>query len=57
MYAFNPSNQEAEAGGSLEFKASLSTEFQDSQGYTEKHYLKNKQTKTTTKKKQKEGNL
>jgi hypothetical protein len=45
-HAFNPSTQEAEAGG---FLAGLQSEFQDSQGYTEKPCLekqnKNKQTK------------
>lgn len=37
MYTFNPSIQEAEAGWSLEFKAS--------QGYTEKPYLRIKKRK------------
>jgi hypothetical protein len=40
-HAFNLSTLEAEAGGSFEFEASgLHVKFQDSQGYTEKSYLK-----------------
>jgi hypothetical protein len=40
VHAFNPSTQEAEAGGSLSLKPVWSTEeVQDSQGYTEKPYL------------------
>jgi hypothetical protein len=41
-HAFNPSTQEAEAGVISEFKPSLiyKSEFQDSQGYTEKPCLK-----------------
>ena len=34
MYTFNPSTQEAEAGG-----PGLQSEFQDAQGYTEKSCL------------------
>jgi hypothetical protein len=48
-HAFNPSTREAEAGGFL----SLQSEFQDSQGYTEKPCLKkqtNKKQKQTNKK-------
>ena len=37
--AFNPSTQEAEAGGFLSSRPAWSTEFQDSQGYTEKPCL------------------
>jgi hypothetical protein len=45
-HAFNPSTREAEAGGSLSSRPAWSTEFQDSQGYTEKPCLeKQKQTK------------
>jgi hypothetical protein len=44
MHAFNPSTQEAEAGGSLAVwgQPGLQSEFQDSQGYTQKkkNYLK-----------------
>jgi hypothetical protein len=37
-HTFNPSTREAEAGGFLSLRPALSTnEFQDSQGYTEKH--------------------
>jgi hypothetical protein len=35
-HAFNPRTEEAEAGRSLSSKPAWSTEFQDSQGYTEK---------------------
>jgi hypothetical protein len=42
--SFKPSTQEAEAGGSLEFKASLS-EVQDSQGYAEKPCFKKTKNK------------
>jgi hypothetical protein len=49
-HAFNPSTQEAEAGGFL----SLQSEFQDCQGYTEKPCLgekkKNKKNKKSKKK-------
>jgi hypothetical protein len=34
-HAFNLSSQEAEAGVSLKFEASMSREFQDSQGYVD----------------------
>jgi hypothetical protein len=40
--AFNPSTWEAEAGGSLSSRPAWSTEFQDSQSYTEKPYLEKK---------------
>jgi hypothetical protein len=54
-HAFNPSTREAEAGGFLSLRPAWSTsEFQDSQGYTEKPCLekpkkkknKNKKTKS-----------
>jgi hypothetical protein len=59
-HAFNPSTREAEAGRFLSSRPSgLQSEFQDSQGYTEKPCLEkqtnkqaNKQNKTTTKKKE-----
>jgi hypothetical protein len=37
-HAFNPSTWEAEAGG-VQGQPGLQSEFQDSQGYTEKPYL------------------
>jgi hypothetical protein len=43
LHVISPSTQEAEAGRSLEFEASLlvyKIEFQDSQDHTEKHCLK-----------------
>jgi hypothetical protein len=56
VHAFNPSTREAEAGGFLSSRpAGLQSEFQDSQGYTEKPCLKKKQkTKNKTKKKKKQ---
>jgi hypothetical protein len=41
VHTFNPSTGEAEAGGFLSFEAILvyKSEFQDSQGYTEKPCL------------------
>jgi hypothetical protein len=53
VHAFNPSTWEAEAGGFLSLRpAGLQSEFQDSQGYTEKPYLeKTKQTNKQTNKK------
>jgi hypothetical protein len=50
VHAFNPSTREAEAGGFLSSRPAWSTEFQDSQGYTEKPCLKktNKQTNKQT---------
>jgi hypothetical protein len=51
VHAFNPSTQEAEAGRFLSSRPGLQSEFQDSQGYTEKPCLEktkkqtNKQTK------------
>jgi hypothetical protein len=57
-HAFDPSTWEAEAGGFLSLRPAWSTiqsEFQDSQGYTEKPCLKqtNKQTNKQTKSKSK----
>jgi hypothetical protein len=41
VHAFNPSTREAEAGGFLSRgQSGLQSEFQDSQGYTEKPCLK-----------------
>jgi hypothetical protein len=51
VHAFNPSTWEAEAGGFLSSRLSgLQSEFQDTQGYTEKPCLKktNKQTNNKT---------
>jgi hypothetical protein len=53
-HAFNPSTQEAEAGGFLS-QPGLQSEFQDSQGYTEKPCLK-KTNKQKKQKKRKEKN-
>jgi hypothetical protein len=63
VHAFNPSTWPPKAGEFLSLRPAWSTEFQESQGYTEKHCLEkptnqpNKQTnnqtykqKTTTKK-------
>jgi hypothetical protein len=48
----NPSTQEAEAGRFLRLRpAWLQTEFQDSQGYTEKPCLEKPKTKQTNKQK------
>jgi hypothetical protein len=49
-YPFNPSTQEAEAGRSLWVwgQPGLQSEFQDSQGSTEKPFLKNKKAKQST---------
>jgi hypothetical protein len=46
-HTFNPSTWEAETGPYLSLQPGLQSEFQDSQGYTEKSCLKhtNKQTK------------
>jgi hypothetical protein len=49
-HAFNPSTWEAEAGGFPSSRPAWSTEFQDSQGYTEKPCLKNKNKNKQTKK-------
>jgi hypothetical protein len=40
VHTFNPSTREAEAGRFLSSRPAWSTEFQDSQGYTEKPCLK-----------------
>ena len=55
VHAFNSSTREAEAGGFLSSRQpGLQSEFQDSQGYTEKPYLeKQKQTNKQTKNKNK----
>jgi hypothetical protein len=45
-HAFNPSIREAEAGGSLSSRPTWSTNFQDSQGYTEKSCLEQKKIGT-----------
>ena len=45
VHAFNPSTWEAEAGGFLSSRPAWSTEFQDSQGYTEKPCLKKNNNK------------
>ena len=48
-HSFYPSTWEAEEGGFLSSRPAWSTdEFQDSQGYTEKPGLKNKQTNKQT---------
>ena len=55
MHVFNTSTQEAEAGGFLSSRPVWSTEFQDTQGYTEKPRLETNppppQKKKTKKKK------
>jgi hypothetical protein len=46
-HAFNPNTWEADAGGFwVQGQPGLQSEFQDSQGYTEKPCLKTKQNKT-----------
>ena len=53
-HTFNPSTQEAKAGVLLSSKPSWSkSEFQDSQGYTEKPCLAKKKKKKEKKKKKK----
>jgi hypothetical protein len=50
-HAFNPSTQEAEAGGFLSSRPAWSkSEFQDSQGYTEKSCLEKPKKKKERKK-------
>jgi hypothetical protein len=44
-HTFNPRTWEAEAGGFLSSRPAWSTEFQDSQGYTEKPCLEKNQKK------------
>jgi hypothetical protein len=55
-HAFNLSTWEAEAGRFLSSRPAWSTEFQDSQGYTEKPCLEKKQTKKTNKQTKKKVN-
>jgi hypothetical protein len=55
VHAFNPSTWEAEAGGFLRGQSSLKSEFQDSQGFTEKPCIKMKQNKQKKKKTKEEG--
>jgi hypothetical protein len=56
-HAFNPSSWEAEAGRFLSSRpAWLQSEFQDSQGYTEKPCLK-KKTKPKKKKKERKKEI
>jgi hypothetical protein len=52
-HAFNPSTQEAEAGGFLSSTPGLQSEFQDTQGYTEKLCLEKPKPKPKKKKKRK----
>jgi hypothetical protein len=49
-HPFNPSTREAEAGGFLSSRPACSTEFQDSQSYTEKACLEKQKTKQNKKK-------
>jgi hypothetical protein len=54
-HAFNPSTREAEAGGFLSSRPAWSTsEFQDSQGYTEKPCLEKPKKKKKKKKRERE---
>ena len=56
-HAFNPSTQEAEAGGFLSSRPAYSTEWvpgQDSEGYTEKPWLEKQNKKQKQKQKQKD---
>jgi hypothetical protein len=53
VHAFNPSPWEAKAGGFLNSgQPGLQSEFQDSQGYTEKLCLEKQTTTATTKQQQ-----
>jgi hypothetical protein len=52
-HTFNRSTQEAEAGGFLSSRQPGLTEFQDSQGYTEKPCLKKPKSQKAKKKKKK----
>ena len=46
VHTFNPSTREAEVGGFLSSRpACIQSEFQDSQGYTEKPCLEKQKTK------------
>ena len=49
MHTFYLSTREVKAGRSLSLRPALSTEFQDSQSYTEKPCFRNKQTNKQTK--------
>lgn len=51
VHLFNPSTEEAEAGGSLSWKPGLSTEFQDSQSYMGETLPGNQKEKKKKKKK------
>jgi hypothetical protein len=51
-HTFHPSTWEAEAGGFLSSRPGLQSEFQDSQGYTEKPCLKKTKIKERKKKTQ-----
>jgi hypothetical protein len=54
-HTFNPSTQEAEAGGFLSSRPAWSTtEFQDSQGYKEKPCLEKPKKKKKKKKRERE---
>ena len=53
VYSFNLSTLEAEAGRSLKIVATLFTEFQDGQGYTEKSCLEKNQSINQTNKQNK----
>ena len=56
-HTFSPSTQEAEAGGFLSSsQPGLQSEFQDSQGYTEKPCLKKNKKTQRNKTKQKQTN-
>jgi hypothetical protein len=58
VYAFNPSTWEAEAGGSqVRDHPGLQSEFQDSQGYTEKPCLEKTKQNNNNNKKDYCGNL
>jgi hypothetical protein len=52
-HAFNPSTREAEAGRFLSSRPGLQSEFQNSQGYTEKPCLKKPKKKKRKKKEKK----
>jgi hypothetical protein len=54
-HAFNPGTWEAEAGGFLSSRPAWSTEFQDSQGYTEKPCLGKRKKEKEGKKEGREG--
>jgi hypothetical protein len=54
VHAFNPSTQEAEAGRFLNSRPVWSTEFQDSQGYTEKPCLEKEKERIEEEKRREE---